>query len=193
MRKQLIVFFLVSLAWQSCGEAQTPAQLAAQSDATPRAAISKSAPAPRRQTFGDWTLICATAPGASAESCEADISLQPEDGMPPIAKVAFVPGTTDKPLRLVAIVQANLTLEPGVEIAFDPAKSGIILKFKSCLNTACLADAELSADQAQSFRSLKQTGRMTIRNAGGESLSLAVSSNGLDQALDALLTPKGKG
>lgn len=193
MRKKLIASVLLSLAWHSAAQAQAPAAPVAPGEPAPQPTPLKSAPAPRRQTFGDWTLICATAPGASEESCEADITLQPEDQLPPVAKVAFVRGTTDKPLRLVAIVQANLTIEPGVEIAFDPAKSGIILRFRSCLNTACLADAELSADQAQSFRSPRQTGRMTIKNAGGETLSLSVPSKGLDQALDALLTPKGKG
>jgi invasion protein IalB len=181
MRKKLIASILLSLAWYSAAQAQAP-------EPTPL----KSEPALRRQAFGDWTLICATAPGASEESCEADVSLQPGDQLPPVAKVAFLRGTTDKPLRLVAIVQANLSLDPGVEIVFDP-NSGIVLRFRSCLNTACLADAELSPDQAQSLRSLRQNGRMTIKNAGGETLSLEVPSRGLDQALDALLTQKRKG
>ena len=184
MHRKLIAAVLLSLAWHSGAWAQNAAAPPAPLD---------NAPAPRRQAFGDWTLICATAPGASDQSCEADVSLQPGDQLPPVAKVAFVRGTTDKPLRLVAIVQANLTLEPGVVIAFDPGISGVILRFRSCLNTACLADAELSPDQAQSFRSLTQNGRMTIKNAGGETLSLEVPSRGLDQALDALLTAKGKG
>jgi invasion protein IalB len=186
MRKKLIASVLLSLAWHPAAKAQAPAAPVVPGEPAPLA--------PRRQAFGDWTLICATAPGASEESCEADVSLQPGDQLPPVAKVAFVRGTTtDKPLRLVAIVQANLTLEPGVVIAFDPGISGVILRFRSCLNTACLADAELSPDQAQSFRSLTQNGQMTIKNAAGETLSLEVPSRGLDQALDALLTAKGKG
>jgi invasion protein IalB len=63
----------------------------------------------------------------------------------------------------------------------------VALGFRSCLNSACLADSELSAEQVQSFRSATQPGRLTIRSAAGEELSLQVPFNGLDKALDALL------
>lgn len=181
MRSSLIVFAFLPLVWSSAGQAQPPSTLVAQNEAAAK-------PAPRKQTFGDWTLICATAPGASEESCEADVSLQPEDQLPPVAKVAFVRAAKDKTLRLVAIVQANLTLAPGVEIASAPDKPGIVLSFKSCLNSACLADAELSQEQTQDFRSQTKEGRLTVKNAAGDQLFLTVPSKGLDQALAALLT-----
>lgn len=184
MRHSLIASALLSLAWSSAGHAQT--QLA-QGDAAPKSAdAAKTSPALRKETFGSWTLICATPPGASEESCEVDISLQPEDQLPPVAKVAFVRGTKGNPLRLVAIVQANLTLEPGVEIRSDPGQPGVVLKFKSCLNSACLADAELTEEQAQGFRSPTHTGQLTLKNAGGEQLSLPIPAKGLDEALSAL-------
>ncbi|VFU07478.1 conserved exported protein of unknown function [Methylocella tundrae] len=181
MRRSLIAFAFLPLVWSSAGQAQPPSTQVAQNEAAPK-------PAPHKKIFGSWTLICATTPGESEESCEADVSLQPEAQLPPVAKVAFVRAAKDKPLRLVAIVQANLTLAPGVEIASDPAKPGVVLPFKSCLNSACLADAELSQDQMQAFRSQTQTGRLTIKNAAGEQLSLSVPSKGLDEALAALLT-----
>jgi invasion protein IalB len=148
--------------------------------------------APKRQVFGDWSLICATPPGAAEQSCEVDATLQPDGQLPPVAKVAFVRGAKDKPARLVAIVQANLVIQPGVELAYDPAKKGVVLGFRSCLNSACLADADLSADEVQGFRSQTLPGRLTIRNAAGEELSLQVPFHGLDKALDALLAPRGQ-
>ena len=145
------------------------------------------APAAQREIFGDWALICTVPPGASAQSCELDATLQPEAQLPPVGKLAFVRGSADKPVRLVAIVQANLTLAPGVEVAANSAVKGVILGFKSCLNSACLADADLDADAVKVFRAMTKPGRLTINNAAGEVLSLAIPSRGIDQAIDALL------
>ena len=87
-------------------------------------------------------------------------------------------------------MQANLKIEPGVEVAADAEKSGVILGFRSCLNSACLADAVLTAEQLQAFRNLKAEGRLTIKNAAGEDLSLKVPRHGLDEALEALVPQK---
>jgi invasion protein IalB len=166
----------------------------AQTAAAPAAPAPTEAPktaAPKKQVFDDWTLLCATPPGADAPSCEVDATLQPDGQLPPVAKIAFLLGAGEKPVRLAAIVQANLTIQPGVEIAPDAAKKGVILGFKSCLNSACLADAELSAAEVQGFRGLKAPGRLTIRNAASEELSLQVPFHGLDEALDALLAQRG--
>lgn len=181
MRPSLTATLLLALAWSSAGQAETPAP---HSPAAPQA----TAPAPRKKIFDYWTLICATAPGSSEESCEVDTALQPEAQLPPVAKVAFVRAPKDQTVRLVAIVPANLKIEPGVEIAPDPEKAGVVLGFRSCLNSACLADVVLSADQLQQFGALKADPRLTIRNAGGEELLVKIPRRGLGEALQALLT-----
>jgi invasion protein IalB len=190
MRRSLTASLLFSLVWSAAGQAQTPAPQAAPS--APAAQSAPSAAAPKQKVFNSWLMVCATPPGAAEESCEIDATLQPDSGLPPVAKVAFVRSAKDQTVRLVAIVQANLTIQPGVEVAFDPAKSGVVLGFRSCLNSACLADAILSADELQSFRSVAQDGSLTIKNAAGETLSVKVPHLGLDRALDALLTAQGK-
>ena len=185
MRRSLTASLLLALAWSAAGQAQTPAPASA-----PQAA--PSAPAPKKKVFDYWVLVCATPAGATEETCEVDATLQPEAQFPPVAKIAFVREPDGKSVRLVAIVQANLKIEPGVEVAADPEKSGVILGFRSCLNSACLADAVLTEDQLQPFRSLTREGRLTIRNAAGEALSLKVPRHGLDEALEALLTQQGQ-
>jgi invasion protein IalB len=189
MRRSLTASLLFSLVWSASGQAQTPAP---QSAPSAPAQSAPSAAAPKQKVFNSWLMVCATPPGATEESCEVDATLQPDGGLPPVAKVAFVRNAKDQSVRLVAIVQANLTIQPGVEVAFDPVKSGVTLGFRSCLNSACLADAVLSADELQSFRSVEQEGRLTIKNAAGESLSLTVPHLGLNRALDALLTAQGQ-
>jgi invasion protein IalB len=190
MRRSLTASLLFSLVWSATGLAQTPAPQAAPS--APAAQTAPSATAARKKVFDYWVLVCATPPGATGESCEVDATLQPEAQLPPVAKVAFVREPNGQSVRLVAIVQANLKIEPGVEVAADPDKSGVILGFRSCLNSACLADAVLTADQLQPFRSLTREGRLTIKNAAGEDLSLKIPRHGLDEALEALLTQQGQ-
>ncbi len=188
MRLKLIAPALLPLAWCSVALAQTTQN----ADTDKPAEAAKSAPAPTRQAFGNWTLICATPPGATEPVCEADIALQPEGQLPPVARLAFLRGAGDKPLRLVAIVQANLTLAPGVEVISDPEAAPVVLAFKSCLNSACLADADLSDEQTKMFRAPTHTGQLTIRNAAGEKISAPVPAKGLEQALNALLAAPGK-
>ncbi|MGO9674951.1 MAG: invasion associated locus B family protein [Methylocella sp.] len=188
--RSLIASLLLSVAWSAAGQAQTPAPQAVQQAAP--GAPAPAAPASRKKLFDYWVLVCATPPGSAEETCEVDATLQPEAQLPPVAKVAFVRDAKSQTVRLVAIIQANLKIEPGVEVAADPEKAGVILGFRSCLNSACLADAVLSADELQHFRSSTRQGRLTIKNAAGEELSLKIPRHGLDEALDALLTQQGQ-
>jgi invasion protein IalB len=191
MRRSLIASLLLSFAWSAAGLAQTPAPQAAPN--APATQTDPNAPkTTKRQVFHSWLLICATAPGATEETCEVDATLQPDGGLPPVAKVAFVRNPKDQSVRLVAIVQGNITVQPGVEVAYNLGKSGVILGFRSCLNSACLADAVLSAEELQNFRGLTREGRLTIKNAAGETLALTVPALGLDEALNALLVGQGQ-
>ncbi len=191
MRRSLIAFLLLSLVWSAAGQAQTPAPQSA--PGAPAAQTDPNAPkTSKRQVFHSWLLICATPPGSAEETCEVDATLQPDGGLPPVAKVAFVRNPKDQSVRLVAIVAGNLTIQPGVEVAYNPDKSGVVLGFRSCLNSACLADAALSAEELQNFHGLTQDGKLTIKNAAGETLSLTIPVLGLDEALVALLTPRGQ-
>jgi invasion protein IalB len=193
MSRSLIVAIALPLLGYSTAYAQTQAPQVEQSDSAPKTADApQDAPGNKVRMFGDWALVCGGVPGSTDETCEVDATLRPDTLSPPVAKIAFVRGAKDEAPRIVAIVAANLTLEPGVEIANDSNKEGVILAFKSCLNDACLADLTLTADQLQSFRSMRQVGRLQIKNAGGQPLSLKVPFAGLSQALDALLTPHAK-
>lgn len=190
MRRSLTASLLFALAWSNAGQAQTPAPEAGQS--APPATAAPTNPTVKKKLFDYWTLICTTPAGSTEETCEVDATLQPEAQLPPVAKIAFVRNPKDQTVRLVAIIQANLKIEPGVEIAADPNKGGVVLGFRSCLNSACLADAVLSGDDLQKFRSLTREGRLTIRNAAGEPLSLNIPRHGLDEALNALLAQQGQ-
>ena len=142
------------------------------------------AAAAARTPLGDWVAICNAAPSRATQVCEADISLTPDGAQAPVARVAFYSEGADKPVKLVAIVQANLTLAPGVDITGDADKVKVNLSFKSCLNTACLADVMLKPEEVEAFRASRQSGRLIIVNSAGETLETKISPKGLKEALD---------
>ncbi|MEJ0095629.1 MAG: invasion associated locus B family protein [Methylocella sp.] len=193
MSRSLVAAIVLPLLGSSIAHAQSQTLQIAQADAASKPAETPpSGSGGKAKIFGEWALICGAAPGSSEEICEIDATLRADTQSPPVAKVAFVRGAKDQPSRLVAIIVANLTLEPGVEIASEPDKAGVILTFKSCLNDACLADVNLTADQLRGFHSRTKSGRLTIKDAAGEPLSLAVPVRGLDEALDALFAQRDK-
>jgi invasion protein IalB len=193
MPLNVIAAIVLSLVWSASSHAQTPTSQIAQAEAAPKPAEAPQGAAGKTKMFGDWAMICGAVPGSSDEICEVDVTLKPENEAPPVAKVAFVRSSKDGPARLVAIIAANLTLQSGVEIARDAGKPGVTLTFKSCLNEACLADATLTTDQLQSFRSKSLApGRLTIKDASGQPLSLPLPFRGLDEALEALYAPQDK-
>ncbi|WP_395697301.1 invasion associated locus B family protein [Methylocella sp.] len=152
------------------------------------ASDSSAVPAARTQ-LGDWVAICNAAPSAERQQCEADISLSVDAQPEPVARVAFYAEGKGQPVRLVAIVKANLMLAPGVEIAADGGKTSFTLPFKSCLNSACLSDLDLTSEQVETFRASRESARLTITNAGGEKLSTQISPKGLKEALDMVTGP----
>jgi invasion protein IalB len=147
-----------------------------------------SGPDTTTETFGDWAMVCAAAAGASERPCEVNTTLSIRGQSAPFARIAFARPAGDKPARIMALVPVNVTNAAGVKIESEPGKGGIDLPFKSCVPAGCLAEADLSKDQLQAFRTPgKTTGQLTLTDASGKSATLQFSLRGVDQALDAFL------
>lgn len=137
-------------------------------------------------TYGDWAVICAAPPSGSSErSCEVDTTLTIRGQTAPFARIAILRQAKDKPVRIIALVPVNVSIASGIKIESDPGKSEINLLFKSCVPTACVAEAELSKDALQAFRAQTRDGQLTIIDASGKPAKLQFSLRGLDQALEA--------
>lgn len=146
------------------------------------------------ETFGDWSLICAASGGRPGErNCEINTAIMLRGQSAPFARVAVVRAAKDKPVRIIALVPVNISTQSAVKIASDAGKSEISLPFKSCVPGGCLAEAELSREQLQSFRtSAKAAGQFTVVDASGKSSTLQLSLRGFDQALDAYFRQQEK-
>ena len=99
----------------------------------------------------------------------------------------------DKPARIIALVPVNVSIAPGVKIESDAGKSVIDLPFKSCVPSACVAEAELSKEEVQAFRApAKAAGQLTVVDASGKSATLQLSLRGLNEALEVYFKQQDK-
>lgn len=137
------------------------------------------------ETFGDWSLVCASRPGAD-RSCEVSAAIILPNQTAPFARVAILKGVKDKPNHILALVPVNVTVQAPVRITVDTTE--IILPLRSCVPGGCLADVELSKDLLQTLKTpAKGQGQIIVTNAAGKAATVAFSMRGLDAALDAYL------
>jgi invasion protein IalB len=151
------------------------------------------APDSTTETFGDWALICAAPTAGSSERvCEVDATLTISGQTAPVAKIAFVRQAKDKPARVIALVPVNVSFRAPVRLDLDGGKPGVAIPFKSCVPAACIAEAELTREQLQTFRSPPKGGQLVFDDSTGRAASLQVSFRGLDQALAAFFKRQEK-
>ncbi|WOJ90245.1 invasion associated locus B family protein [Methylocapsa polymorpha] len=189
MRRIFIAAISIGLLSPLIGQAQTRAKGQKPAEA-PKA---QQAPDSTTETFDDWSMVCGVLPGGSSERfCEVDATLTVRGQPGPVAKIAFASPAKDQPTRIVALVPVNVSFHTGVRIDLDPGKPAVDLPFKSCVPAACIAEAELTKDQVQNFRSPLQTGQLNFEDAAGKPASLQFSYRGLDKALDAFFKRQDK-
>jgi invasion protein IalB len=159
-------------------------------DAAPAAA---SGPDATTDTFGDWSVVCTTRPGAVDKTCEVNSTLTLRNQQQPFAKLAVGRPVKDKPTRLMALIPVNILAQAPVKVVIDPGKLEFSLPLRSCIPGGCLAEGELTKDQVQAMRSpMKTQGQLSITDAAGRPVAAQFSLKGLDQALDAYFKAQDK-
>lgn len=138
------------------------------------------------ETFGDWTLACSTVPSTKERACEVGITIAVRGQTAPVARIAIGRQIKDKPMRMVALVPANVSIAPGVAIAIDAGKVALSLPFKSCMPGGCFAETNLGKDEIQTLRLRTNPGQILFSDPSGKPVALDLPFKGLDQALDAL-------
>lgn len=156
----------------------------------PKAALA--APDRTTETFGDWSIVCAT-PGAGQRDCEVDTAVILRGQTAPFSRIAITRAGKDKPARIVALVPVNVSIPPGVKVEGDSDKPAISLPFRTCVPSGCFAEAELSKEQVQAFRApTTAAGRLTVVDASGKSATLQLSLRGLNEALEVYFKQQDK-
>jgi invasion protein IalB len=145
-------------------------------------------PGLQAEIFGDWAVVCGTPPAdVHGRMCEITTMIAASGETAPLVRVALLRPEQNKPMRLMAIVAAAVSIAPGVNFALAPGEPGINLTYKYCAAAACFADAELAEEQIVLFRNRPRGGRLAFSDPAGNEVEVEVSFRGFDQALDALL------
>lgn len=146
-------------------------------------------PSATTASFADWTLRCQRAAVADAQVriCEVGTVIRAEGQPGPVAQVAIGRLGHNAPLRVTALVPANVSFPSTVRIDVgdkDPAPFD--LAWRRCLSSACVAEAEVHDDTLARWRGTPDGGHLTFTDAAGRVLRVGLSTNGLTQALAAL-------
>ena len=92
-----------------------------------------------------------------------------------------------QPVRLVVQVPVNASFSINVRIQTGDADAGIAAPFARCTLNGCFVDFDIRDDVLKKFRTATGAGKLSFADAGGHDVSVPLSFNGFNQAVDALL------
>jgi invasion protein IalB len=179
------------LAAASSASAQTAAP-SSQPRATPQGQVAAQSTGPERTSasFGDWVMRCETVldAGRARKICEVAQGLQMQGQQSLLAQIAIGRLQKNDPVKLTAVMPANIVLPSAVEIRIDePEPAPIELAWRRCTPGGCVADAALSEAQIQRLRGKGDRIRVSFRDSTNREIVLIVSMKGFAQSHDAFL------
>ncbi len=92
-----------------------------------------------------------------------------------------------EPVRLVVQAPVNASFSINVRIQTGDADAGIAAPFARCAPNGCFVDFDIRDDVLKKFRTATGAGKLSFADAGGHDVSVPLSFNGFNQAVDALL------
>jgi invasion protein IalB len=140
-------------------------------------------------SFGDWVMRCQrVGEGEKAKRlCEAAQIMKPRGQNNVVAQVAIGGLTTGGPLHLTALLPSNIQLPSSVHVATDKGDDpGVELAWRRCLPGGCLAETNADAQLIERWRAHIAGGKLSYKNARGQTVVISFSFRGFAQALVAL-------
>lgn len=186
---------LPALAQQRTQPAQAPqaqapqAQAPAAPGAAPAPVAVPSEPQSTMASFGDWALRCVRqGEGAQAtRTCEVTQNIQVQGQQGPLAQIAFGRVQRTDPLRLTAVLPANVSFPSVVRVMLDEKDTQPFdLAWARCVPGACVAYGEPAQAVIQRFRARTEPARLIFKDSSGRDIAVPLSFRGLSQALDAM-------
>jgi invasion protein IalB len=137
-------------------------------------------PQARRQSFGDWLLLC---PEAASEPCSAlQNHVRAEDRQAIFVVTLGSGGNSSR--EIAFLTPLGVLLEPGVElkVAGDPV---LHAKFTRCQPGQCRASGSLSTAAEARLAAAEQV-TAAFRLASGQQVDVSISVDGLGHVVNAL-------
>jgi invasion protein IalB len=148
--------------------------------------------APQRTTatYGDWVVQCETKdqePHKKVCEMEQVTQRQVQGKTIPYTLIAVGRPVKGQPLKLVVQVPVNVSFSANARIKTSDADQGIVAPFARCAPGGCFAEFDIKDDIIKKFRAASGSGKISFVDAGGHEISVPLSFNGFNQALDGLL------
>jgi invasion protein IalB len=146
---------------------------------------------PSRTTasFGDWTLRCDRLADATPprRMCELGLVVQNAGDQSVLAQIAVGRPATGEPLRLTAVLPANITVAVTPKLIIDGKEAGSLdLAWVRCLPGGCIATAVVSDDLLRKLKASPTPGHIEYHDAASREIKLPISLRGFGEAFDAL-------
>ncbi len=157
----------------------------------PVAETPAAAPAPEERVageFGAWSVLCVDAPGSSCLARQ-EVALSEEENGPRLF-VFLEKAAAEAPLMLTVGTPLGVSIAPGVSLMIDTTDTARVwhAPYNSCLPAMCVAGAPVNAG----VLSGAETPAIVITTANEESFGVNFSTEGMGEAIEAVLAENAK-
>jgi invasion protein IalB len=153
----------------------------------PRA--SEAEPTSTSASYGDWIMRCQRlGEGIDADRvCEAAQLIHAQDQQNPVAEVAIGRLKKTDPLHLTIVLPVNIAFSTAPSLSLNGKDvDGLNFVWLKCLPGGCYANAVVTDDVVRRWKDQTEGRRIIWNDGSGRESAIALSFNGLGQALDAL-------
>ena len=140
---------------------------------------------PTTTSYGDWLVVCHPFDNGS-KICELGQTVTPPGASPedPVGiPIGIVRGTN---LRITIGLPNGTWLPSGAKIIAADNTTLVSATFKFCNPYTCFAESELFDADIKSLRMQRDPGKLVYKTAAGPDISVPVSFNGFNEALDVV-------
>jgi invasion protein IalB len=135
-------------------------------------------------TFDDWTVSCATPPEDSKKACEMVQVQTVKDQQTPLGTITIGRIRKDGPFKIVFQIPPTVWIESGVKFVLDDKDPGLPASLKWCINTRCLAEADLPDSLVTKLRTRTDPAKLAYKEATQRDVLIPVSFKGFGPAIE---------
>lgn len=149
------------------------------------AGAQQAQPSQSTETYGDWTYRCQIVNDADkTKRCEVVQVIRDDKGAV-ISQAAI--GKSEEASKFLMVVQVpqGVLLTEQLSFETEDAKTKVEAPYVTCVQNYCLARADVENTLMKSFGQAKK-GFVSIRDNTGRPIKIAVSFNGMSDALSKL-------
>jgi invasion protein IalB len=133
-----------------------------------------------RETYDDWTVVCAATP--SGKTCAMQQELRIKENNQRVLAIELRPAGTGAEGALV--LPFGLALDKGATLQIDDGAAGAPLTFRTCVPAGCVAPVSINARMLANLRKGAALKVKVTPDGGGAAMQWPVSLKGFSAAFD---------